>query len=160
MMTRSRYFLLWAALAFSSCIFGLEEKPTANSKTETLRGQVVPLAELLKKDNVELDKDAEPFWLALKTDDGKIHPLVKDVGSRMFYQDKTLLRRPMQVQGRFVGNTGLLQLTQVLSIKDAKLHDIYYWCDVCAIKRTALDKSGVCECCGGKMELKEVPLEK
>jgi hypothetical protein len=132
----------------------------SQTRLETLRGQVVPLSELLSKEKVELDKDAEPYWLALRTEDGKIYPLVKDVGSRMFYQDKTVLRRPMQVQGRIAGKTGLLQLTQVLSLKDGKPHEIYYWCDVCAIRRNVLDKGGVCECCGGKMELREVPVGK
>ena len=147
-----------------SCCAGLAalliQGQTGQPKLETLRGQVIPLAELLSKEKVELDKDAEPFWLALQTEDGKIYPLVKDVGSRMFYQDKTVLHRPMQVQGRIVGKTGMLQLTEVLSLKDGKPHEIYYWCDVCAIRRNVLDKGGVCECCGGKMELREVPVGK
>jgi hypothetical protein len=144
----------------AALLFFVLEGQANQTKLETLRGQVVPLSELLSKQKVELDKDAEPFWLALQTEDGKIYPLVKDVGSRMFYQDKAVLHRPMQVQGRIVGKTGLLQLTQVLSLKDGKPHEIYYWCDVCAIRRNVLDKGGVCECCGGKMELREVPVGK
>jgi hypothetical protein len=78
----------------------------------------------------------------------------------MFFTDKRLLNRPMQLQGRVVPGTPLLQLTQVQSLKDGKLHDVYYWCDVCAIRRSSLEKTGICECCGGPMELKEVPAGK
>jgi len=34
---------------------------------------------------------------------------------------------------------------------------VYYWCETCAIRRDYPEK-GVCECCGGPMELREVPL--
>ncbi len=36
-------------------------------------------------------------------------------------------------------------------------HDIYYWCDICAIKRFEKKE---CECCGAPMELREVKVKK
>ena len=49
----------------------------------------------------KLDADA-PINLALATDNGKIFPLVKDAGSRMFYQDKRLHNRPMRLTARLI----------------------------------------------------------
>jgi hypothetical protein len=129
------------------------EAPLA-PKIETHRGKVVSLTERLKKRGIAVDPDAS-LQLALESADGKLHHLVRDGASLMFYRDASLLNRPLQVQGRTIPETGLFQLTQVFSLKDGQLHELHYWCEVCAIKRFALEKTGVCECCGGAMELRE-----
>jgi hypothetical protein len=134
--------------------------PSDRTDVAVYRGQVLPLAEVLKKENIELDKDAEPTSLVVQSEDGKLIPLVKDGGSRLFYQDTRLLRRPMEIQGRLVAKGTMLQALRVVSLKNGKPHEIYYWCDVCAIRRDAQNVGGICDCCGGKMELKEVPVGK
>src|SRR5205823_11378152 len=103
-------------------------------KTPYYKGKVVPLAGILEKQGVKLDADAAPQWLALVGDDSKIYPLVKDDGARMFFKDDRLLNRPMQLTGRFVPNTNLLQVVTVHSIVKGELHDVYYWCDICSIR--------------------------
>ncbi len=129
-------------------------------KTETYHGRILPLAEILKKENLELDKDAEATSLVLQTEGGKILPIVKDLGSRLFFQDIRLLHRQMEIQGRLVAKGSMLQVLKALSLKDGKLHEIYYWCETCAIRRDAQNIGGICDCCGGKMELKEAPVGK
>src|SRR5579885_1618411 len=86
-----------------------EKKPAA--KIEHYKGKVVALTDLLAKDGVELDADAAPYWLALVGEDGKIYPLVKDGGSRLFFQDRELLNRPMRLTGRLLPQSQLLQVT-------------------------------------------------
>jgi hypothetical protein len=130
-------------------------KPAA--KVETFKGKVVPLAELLAKDGGKLDADAAPHWLALVTDDGKVFPLVKDVVSRMFFKDKALLNRPMQLTGRVVAGSTLLRVGSVSSVKKGELYEVYYWCNICSIRR---GEKMICECCGGPMELNEDPVKK
>src|ERR1700687_4244116 len=66
-------------------------------KSEFYNGKVVPLADILGKQGAKLDADAAPHWLALVTDDGKIYPLIKDAGARMFFKDAKLLNRPMRL---------------------------------------------------------------
>lgn len=129
-------------------------------KVEVFRGKVVPLGDILKKYGSELEPDAAPHWLALQTDDGKLYPLIHDAGGRTFYRDKRLLNRPMQIHGRLLPGSQLLQVLQVHSMKDGRIHEVYYWCEVCSIKRFSLEKSGICECCGGPMEFREVPQAK
>lgn len=130
------------------------EKP---EKLLVLKGKVVPTAELVKKIGTRLDADAMPFWMALVTEDGKIYPLIKDNGSRMFFQDKKLLNRSMQIQGRTLPGCQLLQIRDVHSIHNGTLHELYYWCEICAIRRS---EKTLCECCGGPMERIEKPLKK
>lgn len=135
--------------------------PAADSpsqvKTEEYRGKVIPLAGVLEKLGARLDADAAPYWLALAGDDGKVYPLVKDPGARMFYKDKRLLDRPMRLTGRLMPGTQMLQVLGVHSYLKGELHEVYYWCEVCSIRR---NEQGICECCGGPMELREVPVKK
>ena len=53
----------------------------------------------------------------------------------MFYSDKALLNRAMRVTAREVGDDHYLQVLQAHSIIKGELHEVYYWCDVCTIKR-------------------------
>jgi hypothetical protein len=48
-------------------------------------------------------------------------------------------------------------VASVNSIVKGELCEVYYWCDICSIRR---GEKMVCECCGGPMELHEVPLKK
>jgi hypothetical protein len=149
---------LAVALALSAAMvpFLATMAGNAKSKNEEFKGKVVPLADILNKAGAKLDADAAPHWLALVTDDGKIYPLIKDTGSRMFYKDKRLLNRPMRLTGRLVPGSQLLQVINVHSYKDGKLHEVYYWCDICTIKAY---ENVICECCGAPMDLKEVPVK-
>jgi hypothetical protein len=148
-MTRSqRRVGVVLALGFSLAPLCAEEP-----KTSTYRGQVVPLAAVLAEAGVKLDSDAAAQWLALKTDDGKVYPLVNDAGARMFFKDAALLKRPMSLTGRLVAGS-FLQVVAAQSVRDGKLHDLYYWCDICTIRTY---QPGICECCGQPIERREEP---
>ncbi len=125
-------------------------------KTAEFKGKVLPLAKVLEQRGAKLDPDAAPQWLALVTDDGKAYPLVKDDGSRMFFKDAKLLGRPMRLTGRLVEGTGLLQVVNVHSYVKGQLHEVYYWCDICSIRRNELNK---CDCCGEILVLREAPVK-
>jgi hypothetical protein len=126
-------------------------------KEETYSGKVVRIADLVAKSGGKLDADAAPHWLALVTDDGKVYPLVKDAGARMFFKDSTLLDRPVHLTGRLIKGSMLLRVALVRTVNKGKEYEVYYWCDICSIRRS---EKNICECCGGPMELREVPLEK
>jgi hypothetical protein len=130
---------------------------SAAPKSEDFTGKVVPLADLVAKTGGRLDADAAPLSLVLVADDGKTYPLVKDGGSRLFYQDKALLNRPMRLTGRLLPGSQILQVAAVHSIVKGELCEVYYWCDICSIRR---GEKNICECCGGPMELREVPVKK
>jgi hypothetical protein len=125
------------------------------AKVEYFKGKVVPLAELVERDGSKLDADAGPNSLVLAGDDGKVYFLVKDNGSRLFYKDPTLLHKPMRLTGRLLPGSQLLRVFAVHSLIKDQLHEVYYWCDVCTIRR---GEKNICECCGGPMELRQEPL--
>ena len=121
-------------------------------KTVMLKGKVILLAAYFEKQGAKLDRDAAEQWYAIITDDGKSYPLIKDDGGRMFFKDSRLLNRPMRLTGRVVGDGPFFQVFQVHSYLDGQLHEVYYWCDICTIKRF---EQKDCECCGAPMDLHE-----
>jgi len=139
---------LTLALALSPLLLGADKE----KKEVQIDGKVVPMKTVLDKEKIKIDADAAPHWLALVTDEGKVYPLLKDDGSRMFFVDATLQNRPMRLTGRLVGDGQLLQVFQVHSRVKDELREVFYWCDICSIKRF---EKRACECCGAPMELRE-----
>jgi hypothetical protein len=135
----------------------LAAPPAKHPATADYDGKVVPLATVLDRLGAPLDKDAAPYSLALVADDGKVYPLVKDDGSRCFFKDDRLLNRRMRLTARLLPEVGMLQVVQVHSYVKGQLCDLYYWCEVCSIRR---GEKGKCDCCGAPLELREDPLKK
>ena len=150
MSARLRLGLLSAVVvALTPFLFAADPKDV---KSEIFTGKVVRLDKLLEKSGVKLDPDAAAVSLALVTDDGKVYPLVKDDGARMFFKDARLLDRPMRLSGRLHSAGGMLQVTAIQSLIKGVPHEVYYWCDICSIRRT---EKQLCDCCGAPMELRE-----
>src|SRR4051812_531395 len=147
---------VWAVLAVAPPNRDSEAK-SKPAPPVTLEGKVVPLADVVAKSGTKLDADAAPYWLALVSDDGKVYPLVKDGGSRLFFADKALRDRRMRLLGRLIPGSQMLRVMSVNSLIKGVPHEVYYYCDICSIRR---GEKMICECCGGKMELREVPLKK
>jgi hypothetical protein len=154
---RRRLGLIFALLMpFAPAAFVATAQQPPAVKTQYFNGKVVPLATLLEKQGAKLDQDAAAHWMALVTEGGKIYPLIKDDASRMFFMDKRLLDRPMRLTARLVPESQLLQVINVHSEVKGQLHEVYYWCDICAIRGY---EPGKCGCCGEMMVLREVPVK-
>jgi len=68
-----------------------------------------------------------------------------------------LLRRTSHY-GRLLPGSQLLQVVEVHSYDPKnELQEVYYWCDICTIKRF---EKKICDCCGAPMELREEPVRK
>jgi hypothetical protein len=150
---------LTVAVAIAPFLMAADPKPAKEKepKTEHFNGKVVPLAPLLEKFGAKLDADEAKSWLALQGDDGKVYPLIKDDGSRLFFLDKRLLDRPMRLTGRLHPQSQMLQVLAVHSVIKGELHEVYYWCEVCSIRQ---GEKKACACCGGPTELREEPVKK
>jgi len=150
---------LTVAVVIAPFLMAADSKPAKEKepKTEPFNGKVVALAPLLEKFGAKLDADEAKSWLALQGDDGKVYPLIKDDGSRLFFLDKRLLDRPMRLTGRLHPQSQMLQVVAVHSVIKGQLHEVYYWCDICSIR---MGEKKACACCGGPTELREVPVKK
>jgi hypothetical protein len=156
-----RFHPRWAIVG--ACLFAmlpltwaLARVPEAG-KLEELTGKVVRLADLGTGIGVRLDRDAAPSSLVFQANDGKVWFIFKDGGSRMFYKDAALLNRPMQLTVRPLPGSQIMRVLSVRSLLKGEPHEVFYWCDICSIKRS---EKMICECCGGPMNLCEEPLKK
>jgi hypothetical protein len=150
-----RAAILLVVLLASSPLWWNPCAAAPEEKFSVFTGKVTLLKDIIEKSGGKLDRDAAPLMVALVVD-GKAYPIIKDDGGRRFFKDERLLNKDYRITGRLVGGT-MLQVISVQSLKNGKPHDIYYWCDICAIRRSEKNN---CECCGGPMELREEPVGK
>lgn len=146
---------LMLLLALSPFLFAQAKETPAPE--QYFEGKVVPLSEVLDKAGIKLDPDAAATWYALVANDSKIYPLIKDDGARMFFKDKRILNRPMRLTARRFADTNMIQVINVHSRIKGELNEVFYWCDICSIKRF---ENKECDCCGAPMVLREEPLKK
>jgi hypothetical protein len=162
-MHRFRWLcLIFLVLAASARLAVPEEKPAGSAgprrayQETKLRGKVVPYKPALERMlQIKLAKTWGEDLLALETDDGKLLPILPTEEARFFYQDPQMHNRPVELKVRIHERTSGLQLIEFNTVKDGKLNEIYYWCDVCAIKLFA---SEPCVCCQGPLEVREHPV--
>lgn len=110
-----------------------------------LRGHVVCL------DAAACDGPAARY--AIADGGGKLHAFsAGDAGTAMF-TDARVRRRELQVTAQKTAKNEL-EIVRVQSVRDGKLYDIYYFCELCNIRAYA---PGLCPCCRNEMEFRETP---
>jgi len=136
-----------------------QDKPaTADEALDaSLRGRVVCLTEELDKVfNVLPECDKRGHVYSLKTGDGKIHPFLPTDASAAVWMDERYRQRDLQIAVRLFPQTSFIEVIKFQSWKNGKLHNLYYYCDVCAITS---NKPGACECCQEPVEFRETLAE-
>jgi hypothetical protein len=89
-----------------------------------------------------------------ETTNGKKYSLVHVITSRALFEDANLRAKDLEVTGQ-LDAAGRLEVIQTRSVKNGKLHDVYYWCETCHIRSPY---GGDCWCCFQPFEFKEVPM--
>ena len=109
--------------------------------TQVLRGR---LAEAV---------DGEP--LRLLTLDGETVELVADSGLDRTLRDPQLADRTWELRGALLDD-GRFGLEQIFTVKDGQIHRVTYYCVICHI---TTHEPGICMCCQGDTDLRELPGE-
>lgn len=140
-----------ACLALSAPHFLLAaDKP--KFETESLRGKVVFLAEVLEeKHDIKSVPEAHDRTLALETPEGKLIPLVEDTRGRAFRVDKRLREMPVELLVRRYAGVPAVQIIRIHEVTKEGLFEVDYWCDICSIAMYELKQ---CDCCQGPIELR------
>jgi hypothetical protein len=132
-------------------------KTSEEAQTTSLRGRVVCLTEELQKlYQVLPDCDTRGHVYSLKTTGGKLYPFLPTDSAAAVWMDERYRRRELQITVRLFPQTSFIEVIKFQSRLDGKLHDLYYYCDVCAITSF---KPGPCECCQAPVEFRETPTE-
>lgn len=112
---------------------------------ERVRGRVVWMADALKDEfGISTVPESQDRVLAIKTEDGKLLPLVENLRGRAFRKDERLRDRPMEIWVRRYQDQPLVQVLRIFELTDDEMMEVDYWCDVCAI---VMFETGPCSCC-------------
>ena len=109
--------------------------------TQVLRGR---LAEAV---------DGEP--LRLLTLDGETVDLVAESGFDRTLRDPQLADRTWELRGALLDD-GRFRLEKIFTVKDGQIHRVTYYCVICHI---TTHEPGICMCCQGDTDLRELPGE-
>lgn len=125
------------------------------AKIVALRGRVVCLTEELQKPyQIEPDCETRGHVYTLKTGKGALYPFLPVDTSAAVWMDERYRERELQVTARLFPQTNFIEVIKLQSWLEGKLHDLYYYCEVCAI---TTHKPGPCECCQDPVEFRETP---
>lgn len=128
------------------------EEKADSFATETIRGKVVFLAEVMQRQTeAPVVPEALERVLALRAADGKLIPLLEDVRARAFRRDDRLRQMEVELVVRRYAISPLVQIIRVIGLAADGKFELDYWCDICSI---AMFEKKECECCQGEVELR------
>ena len=131
-------------------------KGAARAEEVRIRGHLVCLAEAMHDlYRADLPADHEHLY-GFETTDGVFYTLLRTNLSEALFVDERLHQKTLIITGRTFPKTHLLEAIRLQSLHDGVLHDLYYYCDTCAIRAAA---PGDCVCCQAPVELVEKPVK-
>jgi hypothetical protein len=120
-----------------------------------LRGRVLCLAEEMHKLHEAPLATQHEHLYGFKAEDGRYYTLLRTRFSEALFADERVREKDLLLKGRVFPKTQILEVATILSVRNGVVHDLYYYCSVCAIAAVA---PGPCECCREPGELVERPL--
>jgi hypothetical protein len=138
------------------------EKLAAGRATEPvrelqLRGRVVCLAEEMHgRHGAALPTNHGHLW-GFRAEDGQAYTLLRGKFSEAIFLDDRLREKELSLKVRLFPKSSVIEVMTIHSVRLGVVQDLFYYCDICAIKAVSPDP---CACCQGPMELVEQPLSK
>ncbi|MGE0128650.1 MAG: hypothetical protein AB7U82_11270 [Blastocatellales bacterium] len=157
MKSDRRRFITTTLLTASAFSLPAAAQAENEAPAVSLRGRVICYTEELQKSyQVIPDCETRGHVYTLKTGDGKLYPLLPVDMAAAAWMDERYRQRDLQITARLFPNTNFIEVIKFQSWRDGKLHDLYYFCDVCNITS---HKPGPCECCQDPFQFRETPAE-
>lgn len=123
----------------------------ANSAPAVIRGRVVCLDSSGRGDSIGCTDSSNNFGLV--SADGRRYKFLSTDSSTAMFTDPRVRQRELQITAKLLTDDRL-EIVTVQSIRDGKLYDIYYFCELCNITAYA---PGPCVCCRQELEFRETP---
>ena len=121
-----------------------------------VKGRVVCLHETLNKAYGMNMPTGHQHVYGFKTEEGKLYLFLKNNMSAAVFEDKRVRDRDLIISAWLFPKSNILDIVSMKSVKEGEVHDLYYYCVICAI-RTAVP--GPCMCCQDDVEFVEKPLD-
>ena len=122
----------------------------SRGETVELRGRAVCLDAAHRREPCRTDSER----FGLEAADGTLSAFPPEDVLAGIFKDARVRERDLAVRAR-PRPDGIVEIIKVCSVKQGKLQDVHYYCEVCAITAYA---PGPCPCCRREMELRETPL--
>lgn len=158
--SRSRRWM-WTSLLVMAIAQGMAAATSGvsadSSKQEgdvELRGRVVCIPEEMNRLYGADLPTGHAHLYGFKTAEGTVFTLLRTKNSEAFFADERVRAKELIVRGRLFPGTCILDATPLRTVREGKIYDLYYWCDICAIKTVV---PGECMCCQKQVELTETP---
>ena len=97
------------------------------------------------------NENSHRFGFASK--DGRLYKLSATDAMTEMFTDIRVRQRELQITARLFSGERV-EIIKVQSIKEGKLYDLFYFCEVCNITAYA---PGPCPCCRNELEFRETP---
>jgi len=121
-----------------------------------LRGRIVCLPEAMHElYQIDLPANHEHIY-GFKTTAGTFYTLLRTKLSETLFVDEQVRKKELILRGHVLPKTQIFEMTGMKSVRNGVVYDLYYYCDVCAIKTLS---PGPCMCCQGPVQLVEQPLK-
>ena len=126
-----------------------------SATADDFRGRVVCLPEEMHRvHKVDLPARHEHIY-GFRAEDGAYYTLLRTKLSEALFMDERLREKDLLLKGKVLPKSQILDVTNIKSIQNGVVHDLYYYCDICAIESVS---PAECACCQGPVELVEKPL--
>jgi hypothetical protein len=151
--------ILTLMMAFAALMpsFKMVDAPQAETAGQAglmvLRGHIVCLDAAGKRLDTLLGCNGPGVRYALSDRDGKLHDFSSTDASAAIFTDARVRQRELQVTAQATARQQL-EIIRVQSVRQGKLYDLYYFCELCNIRAYA---PGLCPCCRNEMEFRETP---
>ena len=123
---------------------------------EVLKGRIVCLAESMNEIyDTHLPTNHEHLY-GFRTSDGEFYTILRTKLSEAIFVDKRVRERELILSARVIPKSRVIDIVTIKSVKDGVVHDLYYYCFICAIRTV---DPAICLCCQEEVEFMEVPLE-
>lgn len=152
----------WACIAFALLLalhsaFPAEPSSPAKGTGQLvqLRGRVICLAEEMhQRHDALLPSEHQHLW-GFTTQDGTCYTLLRSKYSEALFVDDRLRQKELLLKAKLFPKSQVIEVTSIHSVRNGVVQDLYYYCDVCAIKSVSPE---VCACCQGPVVLVEKPM--
>jgi hypothetical protein len=151
--------IIFLLMAFAALTPPFKQAGAAQSETAgrpglaVLRGHVVCFDAAGKRLDTLFGCDGPNVRYSLSDKDGALHDFSPIDASAAIFTDARVRQRELQVTARLTARRQL-EIVRVQSIREGRLYDLYYFCELCNIRAYA---PGLCPCCRNEMEFRETP---
>ena len=146
----------WGAESTGEASASIKKGDLGDIAPQSLRGRVVCLAEEMHSVyDTHLPTNHEHLY-GFKTTEGQYYTILRTKLSEAIFVDQRVRDRELILSVRVIPHSGVIDVVTIKSVKDGVVHDLHYYCFICAIRTV---DPAICLCCQEEVEFMEIPLE-